>query len=82
MVNKGSSLHRRFLVKEMGFRVCVRKTFLDKLRNAIIRDVEVKKTVKDQIDEKLLIGYGHVHRIEEHCLPRQALEWSPIGASI
>jgi hypothetical protein len=57
--------------------------FQDKLQNAIVReDVEVQENSKNRIDEKLHIRYGRVRRMEQQSLPRHALEWSPVGASM
>jgi hypothetical protein len=40
---------------------------------------EVKETVIGLIDEKRLMLYGHIRRMENHRLTRQALGWGPVG---
>jgi hypothetical protein len=66
---------------EMGlWKRCVRKILPDKVRNEVIREEgEVEETIKDRIDEKRLMWYGHVRRTEAHRLPRQSLERRPAG---
>ena len=66
---------------EMDFwRSSVRLSRKDKIRNAIIKQqMNVTRSLLDDINTKQLKWYGHVQRMEEGRLPKQAMKWNPPG---
>jgi hypothetical protein len=52
----------------------------DKIRNAIIKqNLNVTRSLLDDINTKQLKLYGHVQRMEEGRLPKRVMEWNPPG---
>jgi len=66
---------------EMDFWRCsARLSRNDKIRNTIIKQkMNVTRSLLDHINTKQLKWYGHVQRMEEGRLPKQALKWNPPG---
>ena len=62
------------------YRCSTRHSKLEKIRNIEIRQqMKVQNTILDFIRYRQLEWYGHVCRMPETRLPRQALEWIPPG---
>jgi len=52
----------------------------DKIRNTIIKQkMNITRSLLDDINTKQLKWYGHVQRIEEGRLQKQAMKWNPPG---
>jgi len=52
----------------------------DKFRNTIIKqNMNVVKSLLDDIKTKQLQWYGHVQRMEEGRVPKEVMKWSPSG---
>jgi len=52
----------------------------DKIRNTGIRQkMNIARSLLDNIKTKQLQWYGHVQRMEEGRLPKEAMKWSPPG---
>ena len=64
---------------EMGFwRRSARISRKDKIRNTIIKqEMNVTRSLLDDIKTKQLQWYGHVQRIEEGRLPTEVTKWRP-----
>ena len=52
----------------------------DKIRNTIIKQkMKLTRSLLDDIKTKQLQWYGHVQRMEEGRLPKEAIKWRPPG---
>ena len=52
----------------------------DKIRNTIIKQkMNVTRSLLDDINTKQPKWYGHIQRMEEGRLPKQAMKWNPPG---
>jgi len=52
----------------------------DKIMNTIIKQqMNVTRSLLDDIKTKQLKCYGHVQRMEEGRLPKEVMEWRPSG---
>ena len=52
----------------------------DKIRNTIIKqEMNVVRSVLDDIKTKQLQWYGHVQRMEVRRLPKEVMKWRPSG---
>jgi len=52
----------------------------DKIRNNVIKkEMNVTKSLLEDIKTKQLQWYGNVQRMEEGRLPKEVLEWGPSG---
>lgn len=78
-LNKNLSL--KLMSTEMDcFRRSTRHSKLEKIRNTIIRQqMKVQNSILDFVRYRQLEWYGHIRRMPEKRLPRQALEWIPPG---
>ena len=66
---------------EMDFwRRSARISRKDKIRNNVIKkEMNVTKSLLEDIKTKQLQWYGNVQRMEEGRLPKEVLEWGPSG---
>ena len=66
---------------EMDFwRRSARLSRKDNIRNTIIKQkMNVTRSLLDNINTKQLKWYGHVQRMEEGRLTKQAMKWNPPG---
>ena len=63
-----------------GIRGLMGEKGLVEIRNTIIKQkMNVTRSLLDDINTKQLKGYGHVQRMEEGRLPKQAVKWNPPG---
>ncbi|KAF2905711.1 hypothetical protein ILUMI_00466 [Ignelater luminosus] len=61
-------------------RWCLQYTRRDKIRTENIwREMEVKSSVANKLENRALKWYGHVSRMGEERWPKRILEWSPKG---
>jgi hypothetical protein len=56
-----------------------RITRKDKIRNNIIKKMNVTKSLLNDIKTKQLQWYGHVQRMEKERLPKEVMKWRPSG---
>lgn len=66
---------------EMDFwRRAAGRSRMERITNNRIREImKVDRTIMDDIKNKQLIWFGHVQRMPETRLPKQALQWKPGG---
>ena len=65
---------------EMDFlRISARFSRLEKIRNNVIREKNIKNSVLDYIRYKQLNWYGHIQRIDKQRILRNILKWCPPG---
>ena len=51
---------------------------LERIRNETIKEeMAVQKTIIDCIEEKQLIWYGHVQRMDQDRVPKKTMRWIP-----
>ena len=51
----------------------------DKIRNTVIKKMNVTKSLLDDIKTKQLQWYGHVQRMEEGRVSKEEMKWRPQG---
>jgi hypothetical protein len=62
------------------WRRSVRISRRDNIRNSVIKqNINVERSLLDDIKTKQLQWYGHVQRMEEGRLPKEVMKWRPPG---
>ena len=60
------------------FRRSCRRSKLDRVRNETIRaEMNIDRTIIDEIERRQLTWFGHVKRLEDDRWPCKILEWIP-----